>query len=236
MVGGSLSPQKNADLPVRFVSALVMLAVLAAAFAAGGVWFDLFVGAVTAVTFAEFVRLVLRATENPLYRVTAIAAGAIYIGLAGLVIAGLESYYLLAAIGVVVATDVGAYFVGRTIGGPKIAPSISPSKTWAGLFGGMLFAASFLILMVGAFHYTSGYTTWSELFDIAWPDASGAAVVGAILAITAQFGDFFQSWLKRRAGMKDSSNLIPGHGGFFDRTDGLLPVALIVGFIGMTFT
>ncbi|WP_379547329.1 phosphatidate cytidylyltransferase [Qipengyuania sp. DSG2-2] len=236
MVDAEVQPKKKSDLGVRLVSALVMLAVLFGAFAAGELWFDAFVVAVTLVTFAEFVRLVLKATDNPAYRIAGIVAGAFYIGLAGMVIVGLDSYYLLAAVGVVIATDVGAYFMGRGIGGPKIAPSISPSKTWAGLFGGMLLAAVFLILMVGAFHYTSGYKTWGELFAVAWPDAAGAAVVGAILAITAQFGDFFQSWLKRKAGVKDSSNLIPGHGGFFDRTDGLLPVALIAGFIGATFT
>lgn len=239
MAGAEISgggKARKSDLGVRFVSAVVMMAVLLAAFAAGDVWFDMFVYVVTFLTIAEFARLVLRATNQPVTRVAGILAGTVLIALAGIVLADLDSYYLLAAIGVVISTDVGAYAMGRTIGGPKIAPSISPSKTWAGLMGGMLFAAIFLILMVTAFHYTSGYKTWGELVDVAWDDALGAAMVGAILAVTAQAGDFAQSWLKRRAGMKDSSKLIPGHGGVFDRVDGLLPVALIVGFISTTFT
>ena len=229
-------PAKKSDLGVRFVSAIVMLAVLIGAFAAGDIWFDMFVYVVTFVTIAEFVRLVLRATRNTGVRILGIVTGTALIALAGIVLADLDSYYLLAALGVDISTDVGAYTMGRSIGGPKIAPSISPSKTWAGLFGGMLFAGIFLILMVSAFHYTSGYKTWGDLIAVAWDDALGAAMVGAILAVTAQCGDFAQSWLKRKAGVKDSSNLIPGHGGFFDRVDGLLPVALIVGFIGATFT
>jgi phosphatidate cytidylyltransferase len=145
--------------------------------------------------------------------------------------ASLDNYYLFAAVGVVVATDIGAYFTGRAIGGPKIAPRISPSKTWAGLFGGMGFAALWLAMVAGVFFYTAGYHDWSELVDIAWDDVTGAALVGALLAVVAQAGDFFQSWLKRQAGVKDSSKLIPGHGGVFDRIDGMLAVALIVGFL-----
>lgn len=112
---------------------------------------------------------------------------------------------------IVWATDIGAYFAGRAIGGPKIAPSISPSKTWAGLAGGMVSA-----LICGA----------------AVASASGLAtpflIAGAPLAVAAQAGDFFESWLKRRSGVKDSGTLLPGHGGVLDRLDGVVPVALLV--------
>lgn len=112
---------------------------------------------------------------------------------------------------VVWATDIGAYFAGRAIGGPKIAPSISPSKTWAGLAGGMVGA-----LVCGA----------------AVASASGLGtsffIAGAPLAVAAQAGDFFESWLKRRSGVKDSGTLLPGHGGVLDRLDGVVPVALLV--------
>ncbi|WP_165321530.1 phosphatidate cytidylyltransferase [Rhizorhabdus phycosphaerae] len=112
---------------------------------------------------------------------------------------------------IVWATDIGAYFAGRAIGGPKIAPSISPSKTWAGLAGGMVGA-----LVCGA----------------AIASASGLAapflIAGAPLAVAAQVGDFFESWLKRRSGVKDSGTLLPGHGGILDRLDGVVPVALLV--------
>ncbi len=116
--------------------------------------------------------------------------------------------------GVVWATDIFAYFAGRAIGGPKIWTAISPNKTWAGLIGGMVAAALFSILF-GRF---SG-----------WPQTALAmALIGALLAIVAQIGDFFESWLKRRAGVKDSGTLLGGHGGVMDRVDGLVPVCVVV--------
>jgi phosphatidate cytidylyltransferase len=222
---------KRSDLRVRLLSALVMLAVAGAALWMGGAVLAGFIWLVALVGFGEFVLLVLKATANPMWRIVSILAGAAYFGLAGKVMASLDNYYLLAAIGVVIFTDTGAYFTGRAIGGPKIAPRISPSKTWAGLFGGMAFAALWLTMVAGVFFYTAGYHTWSELVDVAWDDVTAAALVGAMLAVVAQAGDFFQSWLKRRAGVKDSSKLIPGHGGVFDRIDGMLAVALIVGVL-----
>jgi phosphatidate cytidylyltransferase len=227
----SESAVKKSDLGTRVVSAIVMLAVAGAALWLGGQVLAGFIWLVALVGFGEFVLLVIKATANPAWRIGGILAGAAYFGLAGRVMASLDNYYLLAAIGVVVFTDTGAYFTGRALGGPKIAPRISPSKTWAGLFGGMAFAALWLTLVAGVFFYTAGYRTWSELVDIAWDDVTGAAIVGALLAVVAQAGDFFQSWLKRKAGVKDSSRLIPGHGGVFDRIDGMLAVALVVGVL-----
>jgi phosphatidate cytidylyltransferase len=107
------------------------------------------------------------------------------------------------------STDIFAYFAGRAIGGPKLAPRVSPNKTWAGLIGGMAGAA-----VIGA------VAAW--LLDL----APIYYVIGAPLALLAQFGDLYESWVKRRAGVKDSGSLIPGHGGILDRVDGLLPVAL----------
>jgi phosphatidate cytidylyltransferase len=222
---------KTSDLRIRVVSAVAMLAVAGAALWFGGAVLAGFIWLVALVGFGEFVCLVLKATGNAAWRVIAILAGAAYFGIAARVLASLDNYYLLAAIGVVIFTDTGAYFTGRAIGGPKIAPHISPSKTWAGLFGGMIGAALWLAIVAGVFFYTAGYRTWSALIGIAWDDVTGAALVGALLAVVAQAGDFFESWLKRKAGVKDSSQLIPGHGGVFDRTDGMLPVALVVGFL-----
>jgi len=112
--------------------------------------------------------------------------------------------FLLAAVW---ATDIGAYFAGRQIGGPKLAPRLSPSKTWAGMLGGMLAAATVGAIL--AFFYTFPVSPWQGL------------VIGAVLAVVGQMGDLFESWLKRQAGVKDSGVLIPGHGGILDRVDGL---------------
>jgi phosphatidate cytidylyltransferase len=106
------------------------------------------------------------------------------------------------------ATDIFAYFAGRAIGGPKLAPRISPNKTWAGLIGGMAGAA----LLGGAVAY------WFEMeWFFLW--------MGAPLGLVAQLGDLYESWEKRRAGVKDSGALLPGHGGVLDRLDGLLAAA-----------
>ncbi|HEY1605151.1 MAG TPA: phosphatidate cytidylyltransferase [Allosphingosinicella sp.] len=140
----------------------------------------------------------------------AMATGFIYIGIPTFALIVVEwarydiVYWLML---VTWATDICAYFAGRRIGGPKLAPSISPNKTWAGLIGGMAGA-----LIVG------GLFAWA--CDLEMP----FLYLGALMAILAQLGDLYESWVKRRCGVKDSSNLIPGHGGVLDRLDGLLPV------------
>lgn len=118
----------------------------------------------------------------------------------------------LALFFIVWATDIGAYFSGRTIGGPKIATSISPNKTWAGLVGGMICA---------------GLTTYFANQYLLFFEVSGILLIlaGFILAVLAQVGDFFESGWKRYFSIKDASNLIPGHGGVLDRLDGVLFVA-----------
>lgn len=233
-MAGAEAVAKQSDLGVRTLSAIVMLAVTITLALLGGVWFQSLVALVALVTLWEFVRLILRATASAVFRVIGIVFAVLYVGAAAYVLAHLDSYFLLAALGSVVFTDIGAYFTGRAIGGPKIAPSISPSKTWAGLLGGMVFAGIFIAGMAFAFYYIGGYASIGEVLGEASFELFLAWLVGAALAVAAQAGDFFESWLKRKAGMKDSSNLIPGHGGFFDRVDGLLPVALIVGTIGLT--
>ncbi|HYE28135.1 MAG TPA: phosphatidate cytidylyltransferase [Allosphingosinicella sp.] len=105
------------------------------------------------------------------------------------------------------ATDIFAYFAGRSIGGPKLAPRISPNKTWSGLIGGMAGAG-----VAGA------AAAWA--FRIGEP----FLWLGAGMGLLAQLGDLYESRVKRRLGVKDSSSLIPGHGGVLDRLDGLLPV------------
>ena len=122
-------------------------------------------------------------------------------------------------LGVVWATDSCAYFAGRGIGGPKIAPSLSPKKTWAGLVGGML----------GAGAVGFGTSLWLGM--------GSPAILGglsALLAIVAQAGDFLESGLKRRAGVKDSGKLIPGHGGILDRVDGLVAAAIGAGLLALS--
>jgi|TARA_Y100000815_G_scaffold157389_1_gene143023 phosphatidate cytidylyltransferase len=214
---------RTSDLPKRAGSAVVMLALAGAALWLGGLWFDGFVILVSAACLFEAVRLIRRAGRNAsgALVVAGCAAAIIYIGAAAGMLIELPIPVVLGVIAVVVATDTGAYFSGRTIGGPKIAPRISPSKTWAGLGGGMVAAG---LVSLGFFYSNVGDRAFSAM-------GAGAFAVGAGLAVLAQAGDFLESWLKRKAGMKDSSNLIPGHGGVFDRADGMLPVAIVAGLL-----
>jgi phosphatidate cytidylyltransferase len=225
-------PAKRSDLPVRLASAVIMLAVAIAALVIGGRTFDTFVVLVALVAFVEFLLLVVKATSNIAFRLAAIIAGALYFGIAGGVLAGAADFLIVLIIGVTIFTDTFAYFTGRAIGGPKVAPAISPKKTWAGLIGGMIGAALWAVLWVVAIDGGIVGPRFELGLSLSAENLGSAALLGAGLALVAQAGDFFESWLKRRAGVKDSSKLIPGHGGVFDRIDGMVPVAIAVGALG----
>lgn len=118
----------------------------------------------------------------------------------------------------VAATDTAAYFSGRAIGGPKLWPAVSPNKTWAGLIGGVTAAA----IVGGLYPYLSGsgYAPW-------------LAALALALGLISQGGDLAESALKRRFGVKDASQLIPGHGGFMDRMDGLVAASIAAGLLAL---
>lgn len=115
------------------------------------------------------------------------------------------------------AADTLAYFAGRIIGGPKLAPAISPKKTWAGLIGAMAGSALAALAVVKALGLPSPFVL---------------VLIAALLAIVEQAGDLFKSAMKRHYGVKDSGSLIPGHGGVIDRVDGLVAVATAAAIIG----
>ncbi|MBN8630415.1 MAG: phosphatidate cytidylyltransferase [Rhodobacterales bacterium] len=123
---------------------------------------------------------------------------------------------ILWLVAVVVASDVLGYFAGRMIGGPKFWPAVSPKKTWSGTVAGWIGAA-----LVG-------------LCFVVWTGASWALVPqSALVAFAGQMGDIAESWVKRRAGVKDASNLIPGHGGVLDRFDALIGAVVAVTVLGL---
>lgn len=229
---------KKSDLGVRTLSSVVMLTVLGVALWWGDPLWGIFVLVVAVICLFEFARLIVKATPKLAFRLIGLLLAFFYILLAANELLGKRSGWtgdtdvigpiaVLTVIGIVICTDVGAYFSGKSIGGPKIAPRISPKKTWAGLLGGMI-AASIWSALAVSYSYS-----FENLDHFGWALKRwgvSAAVIGAGLAIVAQAGDFFESWLKRKADVKDSSNLIPGHGGVFDRVDGLLAVLFVVAF------
>jgi phosphatidate cytidylyltransferase len=126
-------------------------------------------------------------------------------------------YALIIILLVVWVTDIGGYFAGRGIGGPKLWPRVSPKKTWAGAIGG--FAAS--IVIAGGFAAFGLGKTGPIL------------LLGAALSIVSQLGDLFESAVKRRFGVKDSGHIIPGHGGLLDRLDGFVAAVVVAAIFGV---
>ncbi len=150
------------------------------------------------------------------------AFGVLYLGLPGLllVLFRADQAYGIAAIFflflVVWSADTAAYFTGRALGGPKLAPSISPGKTWSGFAGGLALPTML----------SYGYALW-----LGGTSAVILALTGAVLALSSQVGDLAESSIKRTFHVKDAGQLLPGHGGLFDRVDGLIGAALAAGVI-----
>ena len=138
--------------------------------------------------------------------------------------------YLLSVLALVWIADIGAYFSGKAFGKRKLAPSISPGKSWEGAIGGGI-----AVLALSALTIVSGASWLQDTFAVRLQARFGWAGALAILIVVVAasvVGDLFESQLKRRAAMKDSSNLLPGHGGVLDRIDALIPVLPLAALIG----
>lgn len=152
-----------------------------------------------------------------------LAAGVFYISVASVGLVALRDvpeqgiYLVLWLVLVVVACDIGGYFAGRMIGGPKLWTRISPKKTWSGTIGGWVLAVAVSLAMA----------RW-----MGW-DIGLIALFSLLLALASQAGDLAESAVKRAAGVKDSSNLIPGHGGLLDRFDALMGASMLATVIGL---
>jgi phosphatidate cytidylyltransferase len=207
---------KRSDFMVRAGSAIILFAIAGTALWFGGLAFGLLLLVGGALMLVEWFALVRAMTLSSGAKLLLNSIGPV---LALGAMAGLwfirDELGMTAALwvfGMVWATDIGAYFAGRAFGGARLAPTISPSKTWSGLIGGMI-AALIASATIGDRAGIIGVPLW----------------IGLFMGLLAQLGDLTQSWMKRRAGVKDSGKLIPGHGGLFDRVDGILPVALLLG-------
>ena len=161
---------------------------------------------------------------------TWLAFGVLYIGLAAVALIHLRGDASAGLVNVlflfltVWASDIGAYAAGRLFGGPKLAPSVSPNKTWAGAAGGLLAAVA--VGVAAAYVMASAAGTPP-------PPAGRTLLVAGAIGMLAQAGDFFESWIKRRFHVKDTSSLIPGHGGLLDRLDGVLAAAPAAAIFGV---
>lgn len=247
--------EKFSDLKTRVISAAIMLVVGVVALLLGGVWFQALLVIAGGLMAWETVRM-HGVERNESLGIAAVFAIAIGLSFAGTttpatacfalaltwvvmrvqrarftnLIAFLVIFLACWALGVlrteigmiwtfwvifcVIASDVGGYFAGRIFGGPKLWPAVSPKKTWSGTIGGWVLAVGVSIVFV-----LMGFQNWWLL-----PEA-------VLIAIFAQLGDLAESAMKRRAGIKDSSQLIPGHGGLLDRFDGLLGASIFMAIL-----
>jgi phosphatidate cytidylyltransferase len=192
------------------VFTLTMIAAIVA-IAAGADWIGLTIVGAGVVVAA--------ATLNAWRPVGLVYAAMLGVGLMLLRTPQLGLAAVLVVLAVVWATDTGAFFAGRVIGGPKLLPAVSPKKTWAGAIGGLVVS-----IVIGIVVALAARVRISLVL----------VLVCALLSIASQLGDLFESWVKRQFGAKDASNLVPGHGGLMDRVDGLAiaaGVAVIVGWL-----
>jgi phosphatidate cytidylyltransferase len=171
-------------------------------------------------TLLQFVLCVLR-RNNPLWH----AAGVLYLGLPALAILALRDFtphgawVLIGLFLIVWATDTGAFIVGNLVGGPKLAPVLSPNKTWSGAIGGLIAAAAVQAVFIAIL---GGHVV-------------AAAVFAACIGVVAHLGDLFESWVKRHFHLKNSGSLIPGHGGILDRIDSTLATLVVLALIVFVF-
>jgi phosphatidate cytidylyltransferase len=196
------------ELTIRILSAVAMIAVALMAAVVGGYAFAVLAAAIATGMFYEWLRIVRG------WGAGWAIGGFLYCLVPALALLWIRDHgglpLLLWVFLVTWATDIGAYFAGRRFGKRKLAPSISPNKTVEGLWGGVAAAA---------------------LFGAAWVWATELRptliLLAPLFALAAQGGDLFESRMKRQAGVKDSGNWLPGHGGLLDRLDGLVPVAVL---------
>jgi len=248
-----MTSERWSDLKARVWSSIVMILVAGAAFWFGGVVFVALIvamvgamhwelgkmlsplsrqaawlsamtagGATLGFVYSDAMMIVLPITVllQLWYFMSHRYLGALYsamILLSGYVLIELRLSYgsilILWLIGLVILTDIGGYFAGRIIGGPKFWPRFSPKKTWSGAVAGWICAAGLTL-----------YVFWGDLMPIL------SIAMGVALSFASQMGDIFESAMKRKSNVKDSSNLIPGHGGVLDRFDGVVGAALVFGF------
>ena len=204
------------NLAVRSLTGLALIVLALMAAYVGGMYFAILAAAASTAIFYEWMRI----TKGWGFGWS--AAGFVYALLAAIALLWVRDRAdngLAVVIWIFLvtwSTDIGGYFVGRSFGRRKLAPAISPNKTWAGLYGGVAAAA----LFAGG---------WVWLFDL----EPVLYILAPMFAVMAQVGDLFESWMKRRAGLKDSGDWLPGHGGIFDRLDGLIPVAILTAAVQM---
>lgn len=208
--------REMSEVELRTVAGVLMILVALTAEWFGGTVFAIFVAAIATLMYHEWSRLVrgwgLGWNIAGFFYALIPALALLWVRERAEMPGGYDEGFSLVLWAFIVtwAADIGAFFAGRAFGGPKLAPSISPKKTISGLIGGVVAAA----LLAGI---------WTVARDLHWL----WLLLAPVFAVAAAGGDLFESWVKRKAGVKDTGTIIPGHGGVLDRLDGLVPVAVL---------
>jgi len=228
---GATEHGKPSGLKLRVISGVLLAPAVLAIILIGGPLFLAFIFVAAFIALFEFMRLADRGSHRYFH----FAIGMIYIVLCfssyALVRLGYDqgAWLAVCVMLAVWASDIGAYFFGKTIGGPKMAPKLSPNKTWAGLGGAMFFCGLALVILQFAGFALESYINTD--LGLTAGNAPCVFLTGLVLGLVGQAGDLCKSFYKRRVGVKDSGNLIPGHGGLLDRIDALMlvsPALLII--------
>lgn len=215
------------SLQRRTLSALLMAPCFLAVVWAGGVYFAATLFILFFLSMFEWYGLVSKLSHA---RTLFLLGGAAYIAVSFYsfyLCRELDFWAIIMLLFMVWASDIGAYFSGKLVGGPKLLPQVSPNKTWAGMCG----AALSPVLVLFAFCYAdSGMTIFFEGYVFAL-----LVLIGVLIGVIGQGGDLLMSFVKRQAGVKDTGRLIPGHGGVLDRIDSLLLVTPVFYVLGKAF-
>ena len=207
------------SLQERTFSALILIPVVLLAVVWGGIPFYIMIALLAGISLHEWVSMARRTENASLHSIW----GFIYIllGFWFCVLVREEQGFSAAVLFLLMvwAADIGAFFVGKYFGGPKMAPTISPNKTWAGLVGGCDFAG-----VIGVLYFSFNLLVSPEAV-FSWWIIILVFVLGVLIALAGQGGDLIISVMKRKTGVKDTGTLIPGHGGLLDRIDSMLLAA-----------
>lgn len=203
---------------LRVISSLILSIPAIIGILWGGIWPSLLISAFGIASCIEWGRLILKRVQDLPRRIFYLMGGYVYIVVSFYGFLKILSHtewrsYLLSILFLVWTSDVAAYFIGRALKGPKLAPRVSPNKTWSGAIGGML-------CVIGLSYFLKSLDVFSDK----------NILIGVAIGGLAQAGDLLESYIKRVLGVKDTGNIIPGHGGVLDRLDSLLPVGWFCAF------